>query len=53
MMFFYAPIYFLARRTCSLLASEEVAVTALMVLCMAILFGGLFVPIYVMGRKYQ
>ena len=27
--------------------------TALMILCMAILFGGLFVPIYVMGRKYQ
>lgn len=53
MMLFYAPIYFLARRTCSLLASEEVAVTALMVLCMAILFGGLFVPVYVMGRKYQ
>lgn len=53
MMFFYAPVYFLARRTCSFLASEGQQVAALMILYMAILFGGLFVPIYVMGRKYQ
>ena len=53
MMLFYAPVYFLARRTCSLLANEGQQVAALMILCMVILFGGLFVPVYVMGRKYQ
>ena len=51
MMLFYAPVYFLARRTCSFLASEGQQVAALMILCMAILFGGLFIPIYVMGRN--
>ena len=53
MMLLYAPVYLLARRACGLLASEELAFTALMILCMGILFGGLFVPIYVVGRKYQ
>ena len=53
MMLLYAPVYLLARRACGLLASEELAFTALMILCMGILFGGLFLPIYVVGRKYQ
>lgn len=53
MMLFYAPVYLLARRVCGLLADEGQQVAALMILCMAILFGGLFVPVYVMGRKYQ
>ena len=53
MMLFYAPVYLLARRACSLLSDEGPQVAALTILCMVILFGGLFIPIYVMGRKYQ
>ena len=53
MMFLYSPVYLLARRACGLLADERQQIAALMILCMAILFGGLFIPIYVMGRKYQ
>lgn len=53
MMLFFAPVYLLARRACSLLADEAQQIAALMILCMVILFGGLFIPIYVMGRKYQ
>ena len=53
MMLFFAPVYLLVRRACSLLADEAQQIAALMILCMVILFGGLFIPIYVMGRKYQ
>ena len=53
MMLLYSPVYLLARRACGLLADERQQIAALMILCMAILFGGLFIPIYVMGRKYQ
>ena len=53
MMVLYSPVYLLARRACGLLADERQQIAALMILCMAILFGGLFIPIYVMGRKYQ
>ena len=53
MLALYAPVYVLIRRICGLIADQEVQFAVLMVLCMAILFAGLFLPIYRAGRKYQ
>ena len=53
MLALYAPVYVLIRRICGLIADQEIQFIVLMVLCMAILFAGLFLPIYRAGRKYQ
>ena len=53
MLALYAPVYVLIRWICGLIADQEVQFAVLMVLCMAILFAGLFLPIYRAGRKYQ
>ena len=53
MLALYAPVYVLIRWICGLIADREAQFIVLMVLCMAILFAGLFLPIYRAGRKYQ
>lgn len=53
LMALYVPVYVLLRWACGLLPDEKTRFAVLMIVCMTILFSGLFVPIYVVGRKYE
>ena len=53
LMTLYVPVYVLLRWACGLLPDEKTRFAVLMIVCMTILFSGLFVPIYVVGRKYE
>lgn len=53
LMALYVPAYIPLYLACGLLPDEKMRFVVLLIACMAVLFGGFFAPIYVVGRKYE
>ena len=53
MMTLYIPLYAIVRWASGFAGSFQVQLGTMLIFGMATLFGGLFIPIFVVGRKYQ